>query len=118
MQPVCFPASTDKAAPRTYSSQGRANRLLSDCGIALLLVTGAGTTIFPILVLVALGQSERESLSVPVCSGKFLGFFSKHHVPRNVKNVPVWISTRCCWPVQPCFALERGQNGTDLQYIS
>ena len=119
-QPVGFLVSICKAAPTTYSSQARENQLLlSERGLALLLVTGAGTTIFPIPVLVALGQLERESLSVPVCSGKFLGFFfGKQHVLWNVKNVPVWISTRCCWPVQPCFTLEHGQNGTDLQYIS
>lgn len=54
----------------TYSSQVREIQLL-------LLLTGPGTTIFPVpAVLVALGQPGRESLPVPVCSGKFwVGFF-------------------------------------------
>lgn len=88
---TCLLSCVCKAAPTTYSSQARANRLLlSDRGLALLLVTGAGTTIRPMPVLVALGQSERESLSVPVCSGKFLVFFS--------------VSSTCpgMWRMSPC----------------
>lgn len=62
--------------------------------------------------------TEGKSFSAYLQWKVFWVFLGKQHVPWNVKNVPVWISTRCCRPVQPCFALEHGQNGTDLQYIS
>lgn len=112
-------SSICKAAPTTRSSQVKESELLpSECGLAHLLVTGADTTVFPIPVLVALGQLQRASFSAYLQWKVFGVFLGKQHVPWNVKNVPVWISTRCCRPVQPCFALEHGQNGTDLQYIS
>lgn len=112
-------SSICKAAPTTRSRQVKESELLpSECGLAHLLVTGADTTVFPIPVLVALGQLQRASFSAYLQWKVFGVFLGKQHVPWNVKNVPVWISTRCCRPVQPCFALEHGQNGTDLQYIS
>lgn len=48
----------------------RKSKATSECGLLPLPATGAGTTVFPALV-----RSERECLSVPVHSGKFLVLF-------------------------------------------